>query len=135
MMTVDGVVCASYKDACFLRGLLQDNREWDVTLREAATFQSGRQLRSLFATILVFCEVTNPLALWEQHYASLVDDIVYRSQVENLNWSDEEIKHIALRQVDRILKQHGKSLADYPPMLIPPAGAHGRVWWRQLFDS
>ena len=102
MRAVDGVVCADYKDACFRRGLLQDNREWDITLHEASTFQSGRQLRSLFATILIFCEVTDPVALWERHYESLMDDIAHRSRVDGLNLSDDEIKNIALRHVDSI---------------------------------
>ena len=121
--TVDGVVCVNNKDACYRRGLLQDNREWDITLREASIFQSGRQLRSLFATILVFCEVVDPLVLWESHCQSLLEDIAHRSQVNGLNLPDEEIKCIALREIDRALQQHGKSLADFPPMPIPPPEA------------
>ena len=45
---------------------------------------------------------------------------MHRVRVEDVGTSDDEIKHIALRQIDRILRQHGKSLADYPPMPIPP---------------
>ena len=60
---VDGTMRENFKDACFSRGLLRDNREWDITLRKAATIQSGRQLHSLFSTILMFCKVVDPFVL------------------------------------------------------------------------
>ena len=49
--TVNGVVCATYKEACFCHGLLQDDHEWEVTLAKAIVFQTSCQLHLLFATV------------------------------------------------------------------------------------
>ena len=56
LRTVAGVVCATNKEACRLRGLLQDDGEWDETLREVTLTQMPTQLRELFTVILVFCQ-------------------------------------------------------------------------------
>jgi len=43
----------TFKDACKERGLLRDDQEWIQCLKEAADMQTGSQLRTLFATILI----------------------------------------------------------------------------------
>jgi hypothetical protein len=48
-------------------GLLADDNEWDQALEEAGVWASGRQLRDMFASMLMFCEVTNPKQLWDAH--------------------------------------------------------------------
>jgi hypothetical protein len=44
-------------------------------LEEADIWASGRELRDMFASVLMFCEVTNPKQLWDAHWESLSDDI------------------------------------------------------------
>ena len=39
LRTVGGVVCETNKEACRLRGLLQEDGEWDLALREATETQ------------------------------------------------------------------------------------------------
>jgi hypothetical protein len=57
---VDGTVHDTFKDACIAMGLLADDNEWHQALEEASVWASGRQLRDMFASMLMFCEVTNP---------------------------------------------------------------------------
>ncbi|CAF1558848.1 unnamed protein product [Rotaria magnacalcarata] len=38
--TVNGQVCATFREACQLNGLLEDDDQWDATMSEAATIQS-----------------------------------------------------------------------------------------------
>ena len=51
---VDGKDCKTYKDACAKLGYLDDPQEWIRCFEEASSFQSGKPLRRLFTTILVF---------------------------------------------------------------------------------
>jgi len=55
LRTVDGELCETFHDACLKLGLLEDNGEWEICLRDAAEIQSGSQLRHLFTTLLLFC--------------------------------------------------------------------------------
>ena len=59
LRTVQEILYPSFKEACNALGLLQNDEEWDQCLKEAGQIQSGAQLRSLFATILLFCNRQN----------------------------------------------------------------------------
>ena len=73
----DGNVCSSYKEAARRCGLLEDGRELGEFLIDAAASAIPRQMRQLFSTILLF---NVPLALWENHKASLADDFLNRAR-------------------------------------------------------
>ena len=63
--TVNGVVHPTFKAACYALGLLDDDKEWHDCLQEASLWGSNQQLRELFATMLLYCEVVDPLQLWK----------------------------------------------------------------------
>nr|XP_027192716.1 uncharacterized protein LOC113787761 [Cicer arietinum] len=48
------------QDACYALGLLEDDKEFDDCIKEAAAWGTGIQLRQLFSTILLNCTVINP---------------------------------------------------------------------------
>jgi hypothetical protein len=60
LQTVDGREHDTFKDACITMGLLIDDNEWHQALEEAGVWALGRQLCDMFASMLMFCEVTNP---------------------------------------------------------------------------
>jgi len=62
----DRIVCATYREACLMHSLLEDDSEWRVCLQEAGDMASGHQLRNLFVIILCDCVPSDPLALWMQ---------------------------------------------------------------------
>ena len=64
----------TYKAACIARGLLQDDAEWDNCLQEAAVIALPRQIRRLFATLLVFGQPLDPLDLLRKHLDVMSDD-------------------------------------------------------------
>ena len=72
--TRDGVLCNTFREAAALRGLLADDSEWHKALEEVATYASGKQLRELFAYILLFCDIGSPLDLWTKFREELADD-------------------------------------------------------------
>ncbi len=69
---------ASFKEACQQRGLLQDDAKWAQCMEEAASMASASCLRALFAALLVFNAVANPLALWERFKKAMAEDFLYR---------------------------------------------------------
>lgn len=79
----DGIVYQTFREACCAYGLLEDDEHWKKTLQEAASTQKPIQLRRLFAIMLSFCEIAQPLALWNSHKDDMSEDILYRIQRQN----------------------------------------------------
>ncbi|GBN32331.1 hypothetical protein AVEN_206086-1 [Araneus ventricosus] len=63
-LTVNGLRCITFQQACQEYGLLRGDQQWHDALNEAAQFQSPRQLRMLFAMICSFGEVEDVPDLW-----------------------------------------------------------------------
>src|SRR5215213_228717 len=80
LKTVNGYTCRTFKEACICLSLLQDDNEWDECLLEASAVQTGKQLRYLFASILLFCQPVSPEILWNKHRRALCEDIYYRNR-------------------------------------------------------
>ncbi len=59
------IVQPTFKAACLARGLLQDDAKWDQCLSEVVGVQLPRSLRQLFASLLIYNNVTNPGRLWD----------------------------------------------------------------------
>ena len=90
-----------------MKGLLQDDTEWQNTLSEAVLTHMPKQLRQLFSIILTFCEPDNPLHLWNTYKAFMMEDFIHRSVPLLI---DEQA---TLHQIEKIINQSGKTLADY----------------------
>ena len=123
LKTVNGYTCRTFKEACICLSLFQDNNEWDACLLEASAIQSGKQLRHLFASILLFCEPVSPELLWNNHRVALCEDICYQYHTI-LQPQNDDITDIieceALNQLEDYLLLNGKSLRNFPDMPIPP---------------
>ena len=124
LKTVNGYICRTFKEACICLSLLQDDNEWDACLLEASAIQSGKQLRHLFASILLFCQPVSPELLWNNHRISLCEDICYQYHAILQPQNDDSITDIieceALNQLEDYLLLNGKSLRNFPDMPIPP---------------
>ena len=123
LRTVNGILYPSFKEACIALGLLQNDEEWDLCLKEAAQIQTGTQMRKLFATLLLFCEPTRPEVLRETHISAFTDDIIFQicniTGNTTLNSTDAEVCNKALHHLQSILSQHGRHLSEFPNMPIP----------------
>ena len=115
----DGTICASFKEAALKKGFLQDDEEWIDCLQEATLSASPSHLRSLFVTILVFCEPSNHLALLEKFKSSMSEDILYRMSKVCKQPVDEFVTNELLTILENQLIVHGKSLSDFPGMPQP----------------
>ncbi|WOG82236.1 hypothetical protein DCAR_0101398 [Daucus carota subsp. sativus] len=112
--TVDNIIYPTYKEACFHRGLLESDKEWHIALSDASLYANASQIRDLFVTLLVFCEISNPSELWEKHWAALADDIEYTrrkiTKLPNLKLTDDDKQMLALEAINGLLKQYGKRI-------------------------
>ena len=114
LRTVNGVTYGSFKGACKALGLLEDDDEFDKCLQEAATLQTGRELRHLFVIILQECSPTDPLALWNAHAHNLSDDCHWKLQQQGFSEpSEEQIFSLALHELNEKLQHSGKNLKDF----------------------
>jgi hypothetical protein len=70
----------SFKEACQQCGLLQYNAEWAQCMEEAASMASASCLRALFAALLVFNDVANPLVLMERFNEDMAEGFLYQAR-------------------------------------------------------
>jgi hypothetical protein len=116
LKTVDGEICATFRDACVIRGLLIDDNHVNQTMREAAEAQMPQQLRNLFAIILLYSTPANPLLLWNTYKHDLCEDILHRrkeQQNDNLLELAECNEDECLLLINDILRRDEKSLSDF----------------------
>jgi hypothetical protein len=82
----------TFKAACLARGLLQDDAEWDQCLSEAAGVQLPKSLRQLFASMLIYNNVTKLGRLWDRHKGVLTEDFLHQArQVSGQKASTKEL--------------------------------------------
>ena len=62
--TVGGIVKKSFKEACYARGLLEDDKEFIDAIVEASLWGTGTFLRHLFVTLLVSKQISRPDTVW-----------------------------------------------------------------------
>jgi hypothetical protein len=113
--TVDGVVCPTFKEACLRLKLLEDDKEWQDCLEEAAHTQFAPALRALLVTIFIFCEPAEPVSLFEDHLETLVHDL-RRRRVDQGVPEDAVAgasRNDLLCDLNDRLAQHGRSTTDF----------------------
>ncbi|XP_021997718.1 uncharacterized protein LOC110894799 [Helianthus annuus] len=119
--TYDGVVYPTFRDACYARGLLDDDNEYIECISESSFTGNGHYLRSLFGTILLSTTLSRPEVVWEKTWELLSEDILYNMRkdtgMSGFVVSDERLKNITLSKIKKFLLRNGSSLHRFPPML------------------
>ena len=111
--TVDGNECDTYKEACVRRNLLADDSEWERCMTDADILEFPDKLRRLFATILLFCEPSEPSVLFEAHKDDMAADYIRRAKDTNTNHVEDIALNSVLIDIERILHGHNKKLSDF----------------------
>lgn len=97
--------------------MLEDDKHWDNTLEEAALCNSPYKLLELFTVMLMFCQLSDPLTLWEKYKETLSEDI--RRQMEkhlqgNAEHIMEEVFNKCLVLIeDALFTLGGQGLLEY----------------------
>jgi hypothetical protein len=97
-------------------------------------------MRDMFASVLMFCEVTNPRQLWDAHCESLSDDIEAMTRCERadptVTLSEDVLKDRALYEIDQVLMRNGHRLEDFPTLprsnYIPSVHGGNRLVEKEL---
>ncbi|GFQ85636.1 ATP-dependent DNA helicase [Trichonephila clavata] len=113
---VAGVVQPSFQAACRALGLLEDDTHWSSTLEEASISESPNKIRELFAIILVFCQVGDPIKLWEKHRDSLAEDVKKQFEAEKVNidlYLDIIYNQCLILLEDIVISMSGKALLQF----------------------
>ena len=112
LRTVNGVVHPDFKSACIALGLLDSDEQWNQCLEEAALWQGGHALRSLFVCILLHCHPADPLKLWNDHCQHLSDDCCHllQTKYEVNDPSDDQVRSLALSLIRDLLQQNNSDL-------------------------
>ncbi|XP_031106348.1 uncharacterized protein LOC116011001 [Ipomoea triloba] len=74
---VDGKQYMSFRDACYARGLIEDNKEYVDAILEASLWATVYSLRKLFVTLLISSSMSKPEIVWEAVWIHLAEDAEY----------------------------------------------------------
>ncbi|XP_057247317.1 uncharacterized protein LOC104901443 [Beta vulgaris subsp. vulgaris] len=96
LLTVDGYRCASFQEAAIKLRLLEEDDAIDKCLAEACEVQMPPAIRRLFSTVLIFCQPSDPNALWLKYYAALSEIL---AKIPNF---PEKVKKMMIRRTKDI---------------------------------
>ena len=121
LKTIDGYVCKSFRESCQKRGFLDDDNHWDITLKDTVLTGSPSQLRNLFAIMLVFCFISNPLELWNKYKHHFCEDLIHYHEIRHnavrgtitLDRFPEIENECLVMLQDKVLLAGGKQLDKY----------------------
>ncbi|XP_004308422.1 PREDICTED: uncharacterized protein LOC101310942 [Fragaria vesca subsp. vesca] len=105
LLTVNGALQPTFKQAAENRGLLENDNSIRMCLAEASAIRMPLALRRLFVTILVYGVPAGVRALWDEFAHFMMEDYTSSNDVANRNR--------LLRDLNRILQQFGKNIRDY----------------------
>lgn len=117
LRTVDGIICQTFREACYRRGLLENDNQWDATLREAAICRSPKRLRHLFSILLKTCDVGSPSILWNKYKDDLAEDFKHQAQLAHpifqVVYTDEMYNRALIEIEDTIASMDGPQLTSF----------------------
>ncbi|GKA66087.1 DNA helicase [Tanacetum coccineum] len=119
--TVNGYVFPTYRVASEALGLLGDDKESDIALDESIVSASSVEVRTLFAQILIYYDMSDPLKLWTKYWTTMKDDIPAKvseaTGILNYYVNTPELQGYILYELEAILNGFGKSVKDFG---LPP---------------
>lgn len=114
LKTVNGLRCATFREAADRLGLLASDKHHEAAMSEAAHWSSSNQLRHLMALILVYGEVALPDGLWNKYSSEMSEDCE-RRLVElgaQSPISKDVLVSYALQLLSQVIDDMGKSITN-----------------------
>ncbi|XP_044597462.1 uncharacterized protein LOC123274027 [Cotesia glomerata] len=116
LRTIKDVIYPTFQEACRVMGLLEDDAYWDQTLAEVSISDSSYKIRELFAVMLVFCQVGDPIKLWDKYRDNFTDDIKRRMSRNRENSEldlDIVYNQCLINLEDMVIAMSGKTLLQF----------------------
>lgn len=114
LRTFEGITYPSFQEAARARHLIPSNDEWLKTLTHASLVDMPSCMRKLYAYLLCYCEVDDAYALWNFFKDSMSTDL------RRIGYSDIQSENIALRRINTVLRNLGKTLTEFHLPLPSP---------------
>ena len=115
--TYNGIIYQSFKEACTARGLLTDDNEWYNAFNEAANWATASQLRYLFVTMLLFCNLKDERKFYNKNWRKMVDDIENTLLIKHhpikYYATETELQDLLHMELEKILSKNGISINSY----------------------
>ncbi|XP_059277566.1 uncharacterized protein LOC132031616 [Lycium ferocissimum] len=96
LRTVNGRCYTTFREAVEKRGLLHSDNNLIECMSEAVTYQMPYSLRGLFATLLVYCNPSNPKELWEKF-----EDFITTNEAKDVHFE----RNIVVSEEDVLLQR------------------------------
>lgn len=123
LYTVGDTKHESFQAACFARGLLDGDKEWQDAMTEANQWSSPSSLRRLFVLIMVFCCISDPQKLWNNTWQFMAEDVLRHQRrilrFPQLELSPHELQQYTLIEIESLLQNHDTSLTEFTGMPLP----------------
>ncbi|ONM04331.1 DNA helicase-like protein [Zea mays] len=129
LRTYDGNVYPTFREATEKRGLIEADNNIDECLTEASGFHMPPSLRRLFATILVFCEPTDVVGLWNKHLEAMSDDFCRTHSNSNV------VEQLVLLDIRDMLQTMGKDIRLFPLPAIKDEHDNMADVVREIFEE
>ncbi|CAN6546421.1 unnamed protein product [Malus baccata var. baccata] len=114
---VHGILQPTFQAACTFLGLLGDDKEWNNAMLEAVLTASSSQLRQLFVTLVLFCDVADPSALFETHWKTMCDDIMKNMMnafgLQDVSKYQNEVRNSLLYELEKLFVSANSSLSKH----------------------
>ncbi|CAF3306522.1 unnamed protein product [Rotaria socialis] len=110
-----GQLCQTFIEAARRRGLLHDDTEYERCLTEAVLFQVPQQLRTLFCVILLYCNPTKPINLWNSFKGHMTEDFMQHVDAET-------VEAMTFYSIEEKLEEHGRRCSEFgipSPISVP----------------
>nr|GEU72572.1 DNA helicase [Tanacetum cinerariifolium] len=132
---VNNVFYPTCRSACQALGLLGDDVEWDTAFQEACVSATSIELRSLFAQILVQCDVTDPSKLWTKFWNEMSHDIPDRvSEMSHIPDFILTTTHYKRRIYDMVI--HADATNEQELIFVYGHGGTGKTFlWKTIIGT
>lgn len=107
----NGVVCSSYYEAGKMLGIVDPDDLWRETMEEAALICRGKELRSLFVTILCFNDGVDYGRLFDEFVQRMGDDFFVGSIGDDI---DERRRSAVLKAIKLLLADNNRDMGEFP---------------------
>ncbi|XP_021974539.1 uncharacterized protein LOC110869606 [Helianthus annuus] len=124
--TVDRQVFQTFKDACFARGLLDDDKEYVNAIKEASTWSTGDFLRTFFVMLLLSNSISRPGVFWSETKSLLCEDILYQQRkitvIAGNVWifNKKNLKISVYLKIEKLLLTNGSTVRNFDDMPSVP---------------
>ncbi|CAN1176894.1 hypothetical protein LINPERPRIM_LOCUS3808 [Linum perenne] len=117
LRTLNGIVYDNYQDTCQAMGLLSSDNEWDLVMSEVSRWAHPAIIRSMFVSLLIFCQVADPSKLLANWWESMSEDFAHRKQqLDNIEFTQPQPIQLydqLLNNLDYLLHSYSLSLKHF----------------------